>query len=215
MKTAFGIAFFPSAVMIVLCSTPSFAQEAGKPLSTDAAKKIVADLTQRDFATLLPADFVLLCQAYNQLGDDLRAIDAINRVPEAYLAKKGHLDLKATVLHNVNFRSQRESASLLRELAFYDRCIDRGYANRGLWYWRKASLLCRTSVETAVRPGVDTGEPRVLDREQYEYAFEILKRAFETEPNLLNLDSVSAEFLWSSSFPLLSTERRFKKLMGK
>jgi hypothetical protein len=100
-------------------------------------------------------------------------------------------------------------------LAFYDRCLDREYSNRGLWYWRKASLLCRTSVESVVHPRTGVAEPRICDREQYEYAFELLKRAFEVEPKLLNLNSVGAEFLWSNSFPLLSTEPRFKKLMGK
>jgi hypothetical protein len=180
-----------------------------------AAEKTVAHLTKQDFGKLSAGDFVRLALAYNELGDNPAALDAINRAPESYLAKHGRLDLKAVCLHNVN-SSGTDRAGLLRELAFYDRCIDRHYGNVGLWHWRKASLLCRASVSVDLprgalaRPG-----PRVVDREQYEYAYETLERAFKAEPGLLRLGTVGVEDFWASDFPLLSSEARFKKLMGK
>jgi tetratricopeptide (TPR) repeat protein len=178
-----------------------------------AAQKAVAELAQKDFGKLSHDEFIRLALAYNELGDNTRSLEAINQVPEAYLAKKGKLDLKAIAFHNVNFSLSGDKASLLRELAFLDRCIDRRYDNLGLWYWRKAKLLCRTSVTTEFHNRPSGAELRVIDREQYEYAYEMLKKAFEVEPNLLSLDSVAAEFLWSQDFPILSSEPRFKKLM--
>jgi tetratricopeptide (TPR) repeat protein len=180
-----------------------------------AAEKAVAELTQKDFGKLSHEEFIRLALAYNELGDKARSLEAINRVPESYLAKKGKLDLKAIAFHNVNCSLSGDKASLLRELAFLDRCIDRRYDNLGLWYWRKAKLLCRTSVSTEIRTRPPGAEQRIIDREQYEYAYETLKKAFEVEPNLQSLDSVGAAFLWSQDFPILSSEARFQKLMGK
>jgi tetratricopeptide (TPR) repeat protein len=161
-------------------------------------------------------DLIRLALAYNELGDNTRCLDVINRVPESYLAEKGKLDLKATAFGNANSSLSDDKAFLLRWLAFLDRCIDRRYDNLGLWYWRKARLLCRTSVATEFHNRNLAVEQRIIDREQYEYAYETLKRAFEAEPNLLRLKSAGVEFLFiQESFPILSSEARFKKLMGK
>lgn len=57
-------------------------------------------------------------------------------------------------------------------------------------------------------------EPSIVDREQFEYAFETLKRAFEVEPKLLALPSVRANLRHSpQDFPILRSEPRFRKLM--
>jgi hypothetical protein len=140
----------------------------------------------------------------------------INLVPESYLAEKGNLDIKAVAFGNASSSLSDDKAFLLRWLAFLDRCIDRRYDNLGLWYLRKARLLCRTSVATEFHHRTLAVEQRIIDREQYEYAYETLKRAFEAEPNLLRLKSAGVDFLFiETSFPILSSEARFKKLMGK
>jgi hypothetical protein len=181
-----------------------------------AAEKTVAQLTGQDFARLSSEDFIRLALAYNELGENPKALDAINRVPESYLARRGQLRLKAVCLHNVNSSARPGQAGLLKELAFYDRCIDRRYGNLGLWYWRKAKLLCRTSVTVDLPTGgLAKPQMRVVDREQYEYAYEMLERAFKVEPNLLRLESVGVEAFWAGDFPMLSSEARFKKLMGR
>jgi hypothetical protein len=179
-----------------------------------AAEKAVAELT--DWGKLSNEDLIRLALAYNELGDNPRCLDVINRVPESYLAEKGKLDIKAVAYSNANSSLGDDKAFLLRRLAFLDRCIDRRCDNLGLWYLRKATLLCQTSVATEFHNRTLTVEQRIIDREQYEYAYETLKRAFEAEPNLLQLKSARVEVLFvQSSFPILSSEARFKKLMGK
>jgi hypothetical protein len=176
-----------------------------------AAEKVVAQLTNQDIAKLSKEELIRLATAYNELDDATRALDAINRIPESYLAEKGKLIDKAILLANVSSSPGADNVSLLKELAFLDRCIDRRRGNPGLWYWRKAKLLCRNSVLSL--PNV---APSIVDREQFEHAYETLKRAFEVEPNLLALDSVRADRRCSpQDFPILNSEPRFKKLMEK
>ena len=178
-----------------------------------AAEKAVAELT--DLGKLSNEDLIRLALAYNELGDNTRSFDAINRVPESYLAEKGKLDIKNVALINVKSSLDDDKACLLH-LAFLDRCIDRRYDNLGLWYFRKARLLCRMSVAKEFPNRNIIVEQRIIDREQYEYAYETLKRAFEAEPNLLRLKSAVVDILFiETSFPILSSEARFKKLMGK
>ena len=118
---------------------------------------------------------------------------------------------KAIALTNVNSRPGADKVNLLKELAFLDRCIDCRYPNPGLWYYLKARLLCRTSVSF-----LPNAEPSIVDREQFEYAFETLKRAFEVEPKLLDVPWVRANRRHSpQDFPILRSEPRFKKLMEK
>jgi hypothetical protein len=118
---------------------------------------------------------------------------------------------KAIALTNVNSRPGADKVNLLKELGFLDRCIDRRYPNPGLWYYLKARLLCQTSVSS-----LPNAEPSVVDREQFEYAFETLKRAFEVEPKLLDVPWVRANRRHSpQDFPILRSEPRFKELMEK
>jgi len=176
-----------------------------------AAEKVVAELTRQDSAKLSKEDLMSLATAYNELDDHTRALDAINRIPESYLAEKGKLINKAILLINVNSSPGADKVNLLKELAFLDRCIDRRYGNPGLWYWYKAKLLCGNSVLS-----LPNAEPSIVDREQFEYAYETLKRAFEVEPKLLALPSVRADRRHSpQDFPILRSEPRFKKLMEK
>ena len=112
---------------------------------------------------------------------------------------------------HVSSSSGADKVNFLKELAFLDRCIDRRYGNPGLWYWRKAKLLCGNSVSSL--PNV---EPSIVDREQFEHAYETLKRAFEVEPKLLDVPWVRANRRHSpQDFPILRSEPRFKKLMEK
>jgi hypothetical protein len=176
-----------------------------------AAEKVVTQLTKQDFAKLSNEDLTRLATAYNELDDPMRALAAINRIPESYLAEKGQLIDKAILLANVSSSPGADKVNLLKELAFLDRCIDRRYGNPGLWYWRKAKLLCGDSVFS-----LPNAEPSIVDREQFEHAYETLKRAFEAEPNLLALASVRADRRCSpQDFPILNSEPRFKKLMEK
>jgi hypothetical protein len=179
-----------------------------------AAEKTIAELSQRNYGTLTSDEFIRLAYAYNHAGNNRLAMDAMNRVPDAYLAEKKELDFKATCFHNV--KSEDKGASRVRELAFIDRCLDKKWGNQGVWLWRKAKVLCQTSVTTNLGPGFPGGggpQFTITDKEQYEYAFEVLKRAFEVEPKLKDLDSVGVDWLWSQDFPGLSSEQRFKDLM--
>src|SRR5436190_2119110 len=177
-----------------------------------AAEKTIAELSQRNYGTLTSDEFIRLAYAYNHVTNNRLAMDAINRVPDAYLAEKKQLDFKATCFHNV--KSDDNGASRVRELAFIDRCLDKKWGNQGVWLWRKAKLLCQTSVTLNLGPGFANGPQfTISDKEQYEYSFEVLKRAFEVEPKLKDLDSVGVDWLWSQDFPGLSTEQRFKDLM--
>ena len=179
-----------------------------------AAERAVKELSVRDYATLSADDFIRLAYAYNELSDNRLALDAVCRVPDDVLAEKKQLDLKAICFHNVN--SGDDKNSRIRELAFIDRCLDKKYGNQGVWLWRKAKLICRSSVSPAVPTIGDNigGESHILDRQQYEYSFELLKRAFEVEPDLASLTGVP-DFMSSQDFPLLSDEARFKELMKK
>jgi tetratricopeptide (TPR) repeat protein len=180
-----------------------------------AAEQTVKELTVRDYATVSADDFIRLALAYNELGDNRLALDAVSRVSDDVLAQKKQLDLKAICFHNVS--SGDDKTARIRELAFIDRCLDRSYPNQGVWLWRKAKVVCQSSVSLAIhtRGDVIGEEARVIDREQYEYAFELLERAFKTEPNLFNLAGVGHEFMWGQDFPLLSKELRFKELMKR
>jgi hypothetical protein len=190
---------------------PPNAKREGDLSEKAAAEKVVADLARQDPAKLSKEDLVRLSLAYNELGDLTRALDAINQIPESYLAEKGKLIDKAIALANVNSRPGADKVNLLKELAFLDRCIDRRYPNPGLWYYLKARLLCRTSVSS-----LPNAEPSIVDREQFEYAFETLNRAFEVEPKLLDVPWVRANRRHSpQDFPILRSEPRFKKLMEK
>ena len=180
-----------------------------------AAEQAVKELTARDYATLSADEFIRLSYAYNELGDNPLALDAVCRVSDEVLAAKKQLDLKAICFHNVS--SGDDKTSRLRELAFIDRCLDRKYDNQGVWLWRKAKVICQSSISPAILTRGDRigNEARIIDREQYEYSFELLKRAFEVEPKLFHLAGVGHDFMWGSDFPLLSGEPRFKELMQK
>jgi hypothetical protein len=180
-----------------------------------AAEQAVKELTVRDYATLNPDDFIRLSLAYNELSDNRLALDAICRVPDKVLAEKKQLDLKAICFQNMN--SGEDKGNRIRELAFIDRCLDRRYGNQGIWLWRKAKVVCQSSVAPAIPTRGDNigSEAYVIDREQYEYAFELLQRALEAEPNLRDLAGVGHEYMWGQDFPMLSEEARFKELMKK
>lgn len=179
------------------------------------AEQTVKELTVRDYATVSADEFIRLSRAYNELGDNRLALDAVCRVSDEVLAAKKQLDLKAICFHNVN--SGDDKTNLIRELAFIDRCLDRKYGNQGVWLWRKAKVICQSSSVPAVltRGDLIGSEAQIIDREQYEYSFELLQRAFEVEPNLFHLAGVGHEFMWGQDFPLLSGEARFKEMMQK
>jgi hypothetical protein len=179
----------------------------------EAAEKAVKELSARNYGTLTADEFIRLAYAYNELGNNHLALDAICRVSDDVLAEKKQLDMKATCFHNAN--SGDDKSNRLRELAFIDRCLDKKYGNQGVWLWRKARVVCQSSVDTRLFAGSVAGEHhgRILDREQYEYSFELLQRAFAVEPKLLTLSGIGPEFTRSQDFPLLSDEARFKELM--
>ena len=189
-------------------------------LANRAAEKAAADhavkeISARDYATVSADEFIRLAYAYNELGDNPLALDAVCRVSDEVLAEKKQLDLKAICFHNVS--SGDDKTNRIRELAFIDRCLDRKYENQGVWLWRKAKVICQSSVAHAIPTRGDQigSEAHMIDREQYEYSFELLKRAFEVEPKLYNLAGVGHEFMWAGDFPQLSGEPRFKELMQK
>lgn len=186
------------------------------------AEAIVAELTREDRRNT-PDDWLRLTRAYNELGDHAKCLEAIWHVPESYLAEHGELELKAVVYHNVNFgyannpffvgflEQYNRNQLWGQELLFFDRCIDRGYVNKGVWLYRKAKLLCRSSVETYY---FGSGRPMhdVRDRERYEHAFALLERAFEVEPNLLEIHAIQRDVEFGNKFTLLETEPRFQRL---
>ena len=212
--------FLPLAVLAAFVSTAVAEDDADRKayLAKRAAEKAAAEmavkeLSARDYATLNADEFIRLTYAYNELGDNRLALDAVCRVSDDVLAVKKQLDLKATCFHNVNFGNDKSSR--VRELAFIDRCLDKKYGNQGVWLWRKAKLVCQASVAPAQLTLPDATEAHIIDREQYEYSFELLQRAFVVEPKLLSLAGVGPEFTWSQDFPLLCDEARFKELMKK
>jgi hypothetical protein len=180
-----------------------------------AAEQTVRELSSQDQALMGPDDCIRLSLAYNEIGDHRLALEAVCRVADDLLALKKQLDLKAICFHNVN--SGDDKSARIRELAFIDRCLDRKYDNQGVWLWRKAKLVCQSSTSPAIPTRGDEigSEARILDREQYEYAFELLTRAFEVEPKLFDIGGVGHEFTWEQDFPLLSKEARFQTLMRK
>lgn len=190
------------------------------------AEQAVAELTQKDLRQMTHEDYIRLFRAYNELGPALPALHAIKHVPEAYLAKHDQLGCKVTAFHNANFPYEFNGLvffydggpqipeSVSQELLFYDRCIDRCYGNIGEWYWRKARLLCRMSVRATYSQFSSSTLHEVVNREQFEVAFETLRLAFEVEPNLLQLDSLQTDLMFSGSdFPLLKDEPRYKQLI--
>jgi hypothetical protein len=211
------------ALILALMATSAFSQDDAarqaylqkRAEEKAAAERAVKELSARDYGTLTADEFIRLAYAYNELGDNLLALDAVCRVPDDVLAKKKQLDLKAICFHNV--RSSEDMAAHFRELAFIDRCVDKKYDNQGVWLWRKASLLCQSSVSpAALTIGDQIGSgARVIEREQFEYSFELLERAFQVEPKLWRQAGVAQEFMWSQGFPLLCDEPRFKELMKK
>ena len=179
----------------------------------EAAEKAVKELSARNYGTLSADEFIRLAYAYNELSNNQLALDAICRVSDEVLAEKKQLDMKATCFHNAS--SGDDKSNRLRELAFIDRCLDKKYGNQGVWLWRKARLVCQSSVDTRLLVGSVVGENhvRIIDREQYEYSFELLQRAFSVEPKLLTLSGIGPDFTRNQDFPLLSDEARFKELM--
>jgi len=207
-------------VVLAVSVSPAFSEEdadekaylAKRAAKTAAAEQTVKDLT-RNYATLTADDWIRLAYAYNELGDNRLALNAICRVSDKVLAEKKQLDLKATCFHNVNYG--QDKTNWIRELAFIDRCLDKKYGNQGVWLWRKARDLCQSSVTRASIIGGELSSDVIIDREQYEYSFELLERAFAAQPDLIELDYVGVDFLWGQDFPLLSDEPRFKELMNK
>src|SRR5687767_1428571 len=65
-----------------------------------AAEQTVKELTVRDYATVSADEFIRLSRAYNELGDNRLALDAVCRVSDEVLAAKKQLDLKAICFHN-------------------------------------------------------------------------------------------------------------------
>ena len=174
------------------------------------AEQTVQDLPGRDHLTA--DELIRLAYAYNELGDHRLALDAVCRVSDEVLAEKHQLQMKATCFHNVNFG--KDKSNLVRELAFIDRCLDRKYGNQGVWLSRKAKVVCQSSVAPVTITIQYVGnEDRIVDPELYEYSFELLKRAFEVEPKLLEL--VGHDSIWSQGFPLLRDEARFKELINR
>lgn len=188
---------------------------AKRAMEKAVAEATVKELGARDYGTLSAEEFIRLAYAYNELNDDRMALDAVCRVPDGVLAEKKQLDLKETCFGNVS--SDEDKTVRFRELAFIDRCLDKKYGNQGVWLWRKARLVCRSSVSSPIPTVGDVigVEARVIDREQYEYSFELLKRAFEVEPKLLSNSGIGPEFTRSQDFPLLSDEDRFQELIKK
>lgn len=189
-----------------------------------AAERLVAELLARDFVMLSNTDRLWLCRAYNELGQHTDALRIVNSIPEEWLAKNNELDAKATCYHNVNYdggtSKDRPSSRFANELAFIQRCLDKGYGSRGVWLSRKAGLLCRTSAHYPVMPPDAArfgGEPFpvIHDREQYEDAFETLKKAFAAEPRLIEIEAFTFQFAPDAEFPVLSQEDRFQDLMKK
>lgn len=213
----------PSLVFLTILVSTTCAQDddarkaylARRAAEKEAAEKAVKELGARNYGTLTADEFIRLAYAYNELGNNQLALDAICRVSDEVLAEKKQLDMKATCFHNAS--SGNDQSSRLRELAFIDRCLDKKYGNQGVWLWRKASLVCQSSVDTRVLAGSVVGDNpgRIIDREQYEYSFELLQRAFSVEPQLLTLSGIGPEFTRSQDFPLLSSEARFQELMTK
>jgi len=187
--------------------------EAKRAAEKAAAELAVKELTVREQETLSPDDFIRLSMAYNELGDNRLALEAVCKVKDEVLAAKKQLDNKAVCFQNM---SRGEDKMIrIRELAFIDRCLDRRWGNQGVWLWRKSKVVCQSSVTLEIPTrGDQIGSPaHIVDREQFEYSFELLKQAFEAEPNLYNLAGVGHDFMWVSDFPLLNQESRFKELM--
>jgi hypothetical protein len=180
-----------------------------------AAEEAVEKLGGGDLGVLTADENIRLCRAYNELGNNDLALAAVCRVPDAVLAERKQLELKAICFHNVNSSGDNKDQNRLRELAFIDRCLDRGWGNQGVWLWRKAKVICQASVAPAIPTRGDViGEAeRILDREQYDYSFELLQQAFKVEPKLRELSDVSHEFMWPGAFPILHKEPRFLKLV--
>jgi tetratricopeptide (TPR) repeat protein len=187
------------------------AYRAKRAKETAMAEQTVKELLLRD--NLTADDYIRLALAHNELSQHAPALDAIAHVPDEVLAQKNQLDLKASCFHNVNFGADK--GGWIRELAFIDRCLDKKYGNRGVWFMRKAKVVCQSSVAPAVPTihNVIGHEAYIIDREQFEYAFELLQRAFDVEPNLLQLEG--DEEIWGGGFPLLRDEPRFKDLVKK
>jgi hypothetical protein len=178
-----------------------------------SAERSVAELSVRDVGSLSADDNIRLAFAQNELGDNRAALEAVCRVDDETLAKKQQLDLKAMCFHNVS-RSD-DIAVRIRELAFIDRCLDRKYGNEAVWLWRKAKVVCQSAVAQATPTrGDNIGEPeRIIDREQYEYSFELLQRACRLDAQALRSQGFHHEFTWPGDFPKLHTEARFAELV--
>lgn len=215
----------PSFLFLAFSLSAAFAEDedsaerkaylAKRAAEKGAAEKAVKELGARDYGTLAADEFIRLAYAYNELGDNRLALDAICRVPDEVLAEKKQLEMKSICFGNLS--SGGDKSLQLRELAFIDRCLDKKYGKEGVWLWRKARLLCQASVAPAIptRGDVIGHERSIIDRQQYEYSFELLQRAFAAEPKLLSLVEIGPSFSRDLDFPVLSDEARFKVLMKK
>lgn len=179
-----------------------------------SAETTVRDLTARDQGDLSADDCIRLAYAQNELGDNQAALVAVCRVTDDVLAEKKQLELKAICLHNA---SGSDPAIRIREFAFIDRCLDRKYESEAVWLWRKAAVICRSAVAPPrLTIGDNIGDvERILDREQYEYAFELLERACRLDLDALQARGIAHSFMWPSDFPKLHTEERFVELIKK
>jgi tetratricopeptide (TPR) repeat protein len=179
-----------------------------------SAKRMVLQFTHPNSPELSNDDRCLLAKAYNQLGENKKAFDAFLPIPEEYLSAKHKLGAKRIYYHNLVFNTEA-SEHFVGYLAFVQRCIDNEYANKRVWLIWKASILCRTSVKRTGESG--SGNPRyqIVDRNQYEQAYEILKKALAIPPKKdVDIDMFEPRIDLPNHFPVMHEEPRFERLFG-
>jgi len=193
---------------LLVASCLSSALSAEESPAAIAARKLIAEFQNSDTNTA--RERTQLADAYNELGEDQKALNIYSTIPEEWLAKNQGIGRKLD--YYLNIRNEPDAnAYHVQYLAFIQRCLDRKVGNRRELLVHKASLLCRTS--GAVYP---QNRFRIENREQYEDAFRTFRMALwlskTRSPTTSSVQLMTEGFHSREFFPGMHAEPRFKTL---
>ncbi len=188
-----------------------------QPLDDVSARRIIIQFTSPQSPKMSHEDRCLLARAYNELGENKKAFEALNPVPEEYLAANHKLGAKRIYYHNL-VHNVEKSEYFVGYLAFVQRCIDKDYPGKRIWLLWKASILCRTSVRRTSDAKDEIPAFKIVDYNQYEQAYETLKQGLAVPSSKSDdIDIFGPLFPiepMANHFPRMHKEPRFKRLLG-
>src|SRR5262245_38227197 len=117
MHAVLRLTFILAAIVI---PSALFAQK-GTP--EEEARKLIKELTAAEKTTLTNDERLALARAYNEIGKDQEAVDAIIPIPEPWLNANNALKSKMAFYHNM-LNEPNATKYYAGYLAFLDRCLE-------------------------------------------------------------------------------------------